>query len=71
MIQINCNRLWNRLMEMAQIGATPKGGVCRVALTEEDRLGRDLFIEWSKAAGCTIEIDQLGNIFARREGKDN
>jgi len=58
-------------MEMAKIGATPKGGVCRVALTEEDREGRDLFIKWCVAIDCNIEIDQMGNIFARRHGKDN
>lgn len=71
MLKINGNRHWTRLMDMAQIGATPKGGVCRVTLTEEDRIGRDLFIEWCKAAGCTIEIDQMGNIFARRAGRNN
>jgi N-carbamoyl-L-amino-acid hydrolase len=55
-------------MTMAQIGATPKGGVCRVALTEEERQGRDLFIQWCREANCTISIDQMGNIFARRAG---
>ena len=71
MIKINGERHWKRMMDMAKIGKTPKGGVCRVALTDEDKIGRDLFIEWCKAAGCTIEIDQLGNIFAKRAGKDN
>ncbi|MEM6318965.1 MAG: Zn-dependent hydrolase [Bacteroidota bacterium] len=70
MLKINGERHWNRLMEMAQVGATPKGGVCRVALTEEDRIGRDLFIKWCKQANCTVEIDQMGNIFARRAGKN-
>lgn len=56
---------------MAKIGGTAKGGVCRVALTEEDRQGRDLFISWCQSAGCSIEIDAMGNIFARRAGKDN
>lgn len=65
-LRINGERLWQRLMTMAQIGATPKGGVCRVALTEEDRRGRDLFIQWCREANCTISIDQMGNIFARR-----
>ncbi len=67
-LRINGERLWQRLMRMAEIGATPKGGVCRVALTEEDRQGRDLFIEWCREANCTISIDQMGNIFARRAG---
>ena len=71
MLKINGDRLWNNLMTMAKIGATPKGGVCRVALTEEDRIGRDLFIEWCKKAGLSLEIDRMGNIFARRSGKNN
>ena len=67
-ITIDQQRLWNSLMEMAKIGATEKGGCCRLALTELDKQGRDLFIQWCKDAGCTIHIDQMGNIFARREG---
>jgi N-carbamoyl-L-amino-acid hydrolase len=64
----NGKRLIERLKEMAQIGATPKGGVCRVALSDEDEAGRDLFIEWCQAAGCTVTVDQMGNIFAWRAG---
>ena len=56
---------------MAKIGKTPKGGVCRVALTKEDKIGRDLFIDWCKKAGLTISIDKMGNIFARRAGRNN
>lgn len=67
-MKVNGERLWNRLMEIAQIGGTPKGGVCRVTLTEEDRKGRDLFIEWCKSIGCTIRVDHMGNIFARKKG---
>jgi N-carbamoyl-L-amino-acid hydrolase len=67
-LRVNGERLWERLMVMAQIGATPKGGVCRVTLTDEDKDGRDLFIRWCLEAGCAITIDQLGNIFARRTG---
>ena len=44
--------------------------MCRIALTDLDRHGRDLFVRWAKEAGCTIKVDQLGNIFARREGRD-
>ena len=69
-IRINSNRLWDRLMEMAKIGATPAGGCARLALTELDRQGRDLFCSWVKSAGCTITVDQMGNIWARREGRD-
>ena len=58
-------------MEMAKIGATVKGGCNRQALTDLDKQGRDLFIDWCREAGCTIKIDQMGNIFARRPGRDN
>ena len=70
-LRINGDRLWASLMEMAKIGATPKGGVCRLTLTDLDKQGRDLFVQWCKAAGCTVKIDQMGNIFARRPGKNN
>ncbi|MBM3521519.1 MAG: Zn-dependent hydrolase [Alphaproteobacteria bacterium] len=70
-LTIDGQRLWASLMEMARIGATPKGGVCRLALTELDREGRELFIAWCKAAGCSIAVDKVGNIFARRPGRDN
>lgn len=69
--RINTKRLWESLMTMAQIGATPKGGVCRLALTDLDREARDLFIRWAREAGCSVEIDQMGNIFVRRAGQDN
>lgn len=70
-MHINGERLWQSLMEMARLGATPRGGVCRVALTDIDLQGRDLFIRWVREAGCEVEIDQMGNIFARRAGTDN
>lgn len=70
-LKVNSARLWNSLMEMARIGATAKGGVCRLALTDEDKAGRDLFIQWCEEAGCTITIDRIGNIFARRPGRNN
>lgn len=70
-VRINGKRLWDSLMEMAKIGATAKGGVCRLALTDLDKQGRDLFVRWAKEAGCTISVDQMGNVFARRAGKDN
>lgn len=68
-LRINGARLWDALMRLAKIGATPKGGVCRLALTELDGQGRDFFIAEAKKAGCTIRIDAVGNIFARRAGK--
>src|SRR5215471_18776920 len=70
-IRIDSDRLWQSLMELAKIGATEKGGVCRLALTDLDRQARDLFRQWGEAAGCSISVDKMGNIFARRPGKDN
>lgn len=69
-IVIDSDRLWQSLMDMAQIGATEKGGNCRLALTDLDREGRDLFVNWCRAAGCEITVDAIGNIFARRPGRN-
>jgi N-carbamoyl-L-amino-acid hydrolase len=57
-------------MEMAKIGPGAAGGSRRLALTDEDLAGRNLFIGWAQEAGCEISFDQMGNIFARREGRD-
>ena len=70
-LAIDGARLWDSLMEMARIGATPKGGVCRLALTDLDRQSRDLFGQWCKKAGCTVSIDRMGNMFAHRAGTDD
>ncbi|MDM7944739.1 MAG: Zn-dependent hydrolase [Oceanibaculum nanhaiense] len=70
-IQIKGDRLWDSLMEMAKIGATEKGGNCRLAASDLDKEGRDLFVRWCKEAGCTVTVDAIGNIFARRPGKNN
>ncbi|MEJ5150346.1 Zn-dependent hydrolase [Comamonas sp. MYb396] len=70
-LRINGDRLWASLMELAQIGATPKGGVCRLALTDLDRQGRDLVTRWAKEAGMTVTIDKIGNGFMRRPGRNN
>ncbi len=69
-LSIDGDRLWNSIMEIAKIGATEKGGSRRLALTDLDREARDLFVAWCKDAGCTISIDKMGNIFARRPGSD-
>ncbi len=69
-LRIDTDRLWASLMEMARIGATPGGGVGRIALTDLDRQARDMFVEWCEAAECSVRIDRMGNIFARREGSD-
>ncbi|MCZ6711673.1 MAG: Zn-dependent hydrolase [Gammaproteobacteria bacterium] len=70
-ITIDSQRLWNSLMDLAKIGATAKGGVCRLALTDLDRQARDLFTSWCTAAGCTVAVDGIGNIFARRPGRND
>ena len=67
---INRDRLWQSLMDLARLGATVKGGVCRLALTDLDRQARDLFVQWCEAAGCSVSIDAIGNIFARRPGRN-
>lgn len=68
MIRVDEQRLWQSHLDMSRVGATSGGGVTRLALTDEDRDGRDLFVNWCRAAGCTIKIDAMGSIFARREG---
>ena len=55
-------------MELAQIGATVKGGVKRLALTDLDKQGRDLVVGWAKDAGLAVTVDKIGNVFMRREG---
>ncbi|MDR8789698.1 N-carbamoyl-L-amino-acid hydrolase [Burkholderia multivorans] len=67
--RVDGERLWASLERMAQIGATPKGGVCRLALTDLDRESRDLFVQWARDAGCTVRVDKMGNVFARRAGR--
>lgn len=67
-LRVDGRRLWNSLMELARIGATPKGGVCRLALTDLDGQGRDLVCRWARELGCTVRVDGIGNIFMRRAG---
>jgi N-carbamoyl-L-amino-acid hydrolase len=68
-LQVNGERLWASLMELARVGATEKGGVCRLAASDLDAEARRLFIAWCEAAGCTVKVDRIGNIFARRAGQ--
>jgi beta-ureidopropionase / N-carbamoyl-L-amino-acid hydrolase len=70
-LRVNGQRLWDSLMELAQIGATEKGGVCRLTLTDLDKQGRDLVTRWAREAGMTVTIDQIGNGFMRRAGRNN
>ena len=69
-VRVNSDRLWQGLMEMAEIGATPGGGSGRLALTALDKEARDLFVSWCRDAGFRLRIDAMGNIFARRPGTD-
>ena len=69
-LTVNGERLWASLMELAQIGATAKGGVCRLAASDLDAEARRLFVRWCEEAGCTVTVDGIGNIFARRSGKN-
>jgi N-carbamoyl-L-amino-acid hydrolase len=65
-LRIDGTRLWDSLMELARIGGTAKGGVCRLALTDLDKQGRDLVTSWARAEGMSVVVDQIGNIFMRR-----
>ncbi len=69
-LKIDAQRLWDTLMQTARIGATPKGGICRLTLTDYDRQVRDWFQAQCEALGCTVAIDDMGNMFARRGGKN-
>jgi N-carbamoyl-L-amino-acid hydrolase len=68
--RIDGKRLWDSLMDMARFGATAKGGVRRLTLTDIDRQGRDHFKANCEAAGLTVRVDAIGNMFARRPGRD-
>ena len=69
-LRISGERLWDSLMEMAQVGPGIAGGNNRQTLTDADAEGRRLFQRWCEAAGCTMGLDTMGNMFARREGDD-
>jgi N-carbamoyl-L-amino-acid hydrolase len=67
--RIDGERLWASLMAMAEIGATQRGGCNRQALTNEDWAARNLFVSWARAAGCSVSIDAIGNVFVVRPGE--
>ena len=69
-MKINSERLWDSLMEMAKIGPGIAGGNNRQTLTDDDATGRALFQRWCEEAGCTMGLDKMGTMFARREGTD-
>ncbi len=70
-VRVDPVRLWDSLMEMAKIGGTAKGGCNRLTLTDLDRQSRQLFTRWCEAAGLTMTVDGMGNMFARRAGQDD
>ncbi|MEM6254364.1 MAG: M20 family metallo-hydrolase [Cyanobacteria bacterium P01_D01_bin.156] len=70
-LRVNHKRLLQRLDQLAQIGAIAGSGVCRLALTDEDKAGRDLVVSWMRELGLTITIDQLGNVVATRPGQES
>lgn len=69
-LRINAGRLWDTIMETAKIGGTVKGGICRLTLTDSDCQVRDWFVKACESIGCTVTVDEMGNIFAHRLGKD-
>jgi N-carbamoyl-L-amino-acid hydrolase len=69
-LRINGDRLWDSLMQLAAVGATVKGGVCRLALTDLDKTGRDMVLGWAREAGMEVVVDKIGNGFMRRPGRN-
>src|ERR1700749_103832 len=68
-LAINAERLWGELMETAAFGATAKGGICRLTLTDLDRQMRDWFKARAEKLGCVVTVDSMGAMFARRPGR--
>lgn len=71
MLKCNGERLWDSLMQMARVAPTEKGGNCRLALSEDDRAGRELFAGWCRDLGMSIRVDRIGNLFARKAGRND
>ena len=69
-LRINLDRLLHRIDKLAEIGAIEGGGVCRMALSDEDRRGRDQVVSWMEALGLEISIDRIGNVIATRSGSE-
>jgi N-carbamoyl-L-amino-acid hydrolase len=69
-MRIDRARLARSIEELGAIGATPRGGLTRLALTDEDRRGRDLMVRWMREAGLRVTVDQMGNIFGERPGAE-
>jgi beta-ureidopropionase / N-carbamoyl-L-amino-acid hydrolase len=71
LMPINRKRLEESMTALGRIGETPAGGLSRLALTDEDRRGRDLLVEWMREAGLTVTVDRMGNIFGERPGREH
>jgi N-carbamoyl-L-amino-acid hydrolase len=67
-MRIDAKRLEQSIQDLGRIGETPRGGLTRLALTDEDKRGRDRMVEWMRAAGLRVTVDQMGNIFGERAG---
>ncbi len=70
-LRINPDRLWATIMATAAFGGTDKGGICRLTLTDTDRQVRDWFVKECRSIGCTVAVDEMGTIYARRPGQNN
>lgn len=71
MLRLKDNRLLGTLDELAEIGAIEGGGCARLALTDEDKAGRDLVVGWMKGAGLDVRVDAIGNVIGLRAGREN
>ena len=69
-VGIDRARLEQSIDELGRIGATPRGGLTRLALTDDDKRGRDLMVRWMREAGLRVTVDQMGNIFGERAGRE-
>ncbi|MEF2162579.1 Zn-dependent hydrolase, partial [Pseudomonas aeruginosa] len=69
-LRINSDRLWATIGETAAFGGTPKGGICRLALSDEDRQVRDWLKRAAAEAGLSVQIDEMGSMFMTRPGRD-
>jgi len=70
-LAVDARRFWSTVMRSGEIGPGKAGGLRRLALTDADKEMRDLFVTWCTEVGCTVTIDRVGNIFARRPGTDD
>ena len=68
--RVSLERFWSTIEASAEIGKCRPGGLARLALSDADGQMRDLFCQWCREAGLSVEIDELGSIFARRDGTD-